>query len=260
VPIPFTVKARLATRNHNTEHNDPLRVVATARNRRTKSEESVNTTDYRTASRSDLIAKRSGGYAQVIAAPLRHGDYELCALREEDIQLVRIWRNAQMEILRQNAPITAADQGRYFQAVVKPTFSQHKPNQILLSLLRKNECIGYAGLTNIEWRAQRAEISFLLNPARFDPKHGYTGEPGASYGDDFQACLALLSTLAFDRLQLHRLFAETYDVRPTHIALLETHGFQLEGRMRGHTTIGNRHVDSLLHGLLAADWRRSEPV
>lgn len=172
--------------------------------------------------------------------------YRLCTLRERDIEPIRLWRNAQIDVLRQAAPISPPEQQRYYEEVIRPTFDAPRPKLILLSLLRAEECIGYCGLTNLDWDAKRAEISFLLDPRRV--------EDPALYLRDFSVCLELLSRTAFEVLGLHRLFAETYDVRPPHVAILESRGFVCEGRLREHVRVAGRWVDSLIHGLLAADF------
>ena len=173
--------------------------------------------------------------------------YRVCTLRERDIQSVRVWRNAQIDVLRQAAPISALEQERYYADVVRPGFRLSRPNLILLSLLRRGSCIGYTGLMNIDWPAGRAEISFLLDPDRVD-------DPSI-YRRDFSACLKLLSYTAFEILGFQRLFAETFDVRPLHVDILEAEGYVLEGRLRNHARVEGHLVDSLLHGLLGQDWR-----
>ena len=47
---------------------------------------------------------------------------KLISLREEDIEKIRIWRNQQRSILRQNKIITKKEQENYFNTVIVPTF------------------------------------------------------------------------------------------------------------------------------------------
>lgn len=194
----------------------------------------------------DANTARIERYAGLDATPLRQDAYELCTLREADIQSIRRWRNDQIDVLRQTAPISPDEQQRYFQDVIRPSFRERRPALMLFSLLRDDLCVGYCGLTHIDWLAGRAEISFLLDSMR-------VREPRI-YEEDMRACLALLSSTAFERLGLTRLFAETFDIRPAHIALLEAAGFVFEGRLREHVYIHGNRVDSLVHGLLSRDW------
>ncbi len=203
--------------------------------------------EHRTAPHRSSAEAPPASHACLPGPPLRLDTHSVCPLREQDIEAIRVWRNTQIDVLRQAAPITPDEQQRYFDEVVRPTFRERRPKIILLSLLRSHICVGYCGLTNLDWVAGRAEISFLLDPMRArDPR---------IYREDMSACLELLSHTAFERLGLNRLFAETFDIRPNHIAILEAHGYEQEGRMREHVTVRGARVDALIHGMLASDWR-----
>ena len=86
----------------------------------------------------------------------------LVPIREEDKYLIMEWRNEQMFHLRQNKKLSRADQDHYFRTIVRPLFSQEKPEQILFSLLEEDRCIGYGGLVHMDWNKLEAEISFLM--------------------------------------------------------------------------------------------------
>jgi len=171
-----------------------------------------------------------------------YNDYSVLTLREEDIMLIKDWRNQQMDILRQTIVLTEQDQSNYFSQVVKKTFSEKNPKIILVSFMKNNICIGYGGLTNIDWTSKRAEISFLVNTNRVSDE--------VQYRDDFSAFLSLMKIIAFQDLGFNRLFTETYDIRPLHISILQGNGFKLEGRMKEHILIKSNFIDSLIHGYL----------
>src|SRR3954451_10076747 len=184
-------------------------------------------------------------YALLDAAPSRAtGAYAVRSIAREDMEAIRRWRNAQLDVLRQPAPISSDEQERYYEDMVAPTFPQERPRQVLLTLLEHGETIGYGGLTNIDWDARRAELSFLVAPER-------VGDPDR-YERDFLAFLELVvAGVALEDLALHRVFTETFDLRARHVAILERFGFEREGRMRDHVRIGGRYVDSLIHGHVA---------
>lgn len=186
-------------------------------------------------------------YRPLPPADYRWHDYQLIPIRYEDREPIRAWRNAQLEVLRQAEPLTEAAQDAYFQRVVLPLFEQEKPGQLLFSLLYQNELIAYGGLVHISWPDGRAEVSFLVDPSR--------AANAPTYRQDFLAHLRLLGQVAFDGLKFNRLFTETYDIRPAHVAILEEAGFQLEGRLRQHVRLApDTFADSLMHGQLAADY------
>ena len=81
-------------------------------------------------------------------------------LNIKDIILLRIWRNNQLNILRQCKKISIREQYNYFKNFYTQNCLKKKPQNILFAL-RENELIGYGGLTNISWINKRAEITFL---------------------------------------------------------------------------------------------------
>ncbi|MBF9220831.1 GNAT family N-acetyltransferase [Hymenobacter ruricola] len=178
--------------------------------------------------------------------------YQLVPIRYEDREPIRQWRNAQLAVLRQAAPLTAEQQDAYFQRVVLPLFEQARPGQLLFSLLREGELVAYGGLVHISWPDERAEVSFLADPAR--------ALAPATYRQDFLAFLQLLYRVAFEDLRLNRLVTETYDLRPAHVAIMEESGLKPEGRLRQHVQLApGTFADSLMHGLLAADYAAGKP-
>ena len=85
------------------------------------------------------------------------------AISPKDIEMIRSWRNKQIEILRQNKKISKKNQLDYFKNHVWKIMSKKHPEQILFSILENKILLGYGGLTNISWKNKRAEISFLLD-------------------------------------------------------------------------------------------------
>jgi RimJ/RimL family protein N-acetyltransferase len=176
--------------------------------------------------------------------------YQLVAIRNEDIENIRLWRNAQIRVLRQQKMISPEEQQNYFQNTIWPSLIQEHPKQILFSFLFQQACIGYGGLTNIDWDSSRAEVSFLVDPLRF--------EVADTYICDYSHFLTLLSQLAFEELHFHRLFTETFAFRSIHIKIMENFGFKQEGNLREHVFKDCQWHDSLMHGLLFEDWVHGE--
>lgn len=168
--------------------------------------------------------------------------YSLVPLRSGDIISIKDWRNAQIDILRQNTPLSDEEQQHYYHQVVVPTYSQQYPEMVLFSLLHDNQLIGYGGLVHINWPARRAEVSFLVEPSR----RAIT----STYQSDFKAFFTMIKGVAFDQLQLHRLTTETFAFRQRTLRLLEQHGFEREGCLRQHIFQNGCYVDSVVHGCL----------
>lgn len=173
-------------------------------------------------------------------------DYELIPIREEDIQFIRNWRNDQMDVLRQKHPITEKEQVNYYYNVIRKSFNQKNPEQILFSFLFKKKCIGYGGLVHIDWDPKRAEVSFLTETGRAKDQD--------LLQKDLRIFLKILFKVAFDGLKFNRLTTETFDIRPLIVKILEDSGFKQEGRLKDQVIIGGSYVNSLIHGFLRKDY------
>ena len=173
-----------------------------------------------------------------------HGRHRYVELRHADIQTLRDWRNRQLDVLRQRAPLSEEEQERWYEEVVLPTHGSDRPRFLLVSILEDGErFIGYGGLTNVDWDHARAEVSFLLDPDRTEDPERYRG--------DLATFLAFLKEWAFRTLGLHRLHTETYDHRTHHIAALEEAGFTPEGTLRDHVRRPDgRWQSSRLHAVI----------
>lgn len=186
-------------------------------------------------------------YAVMPNPTLSDGVLEVRAVEPRDIEAIRQWRNAQMDVLRQTAVISPEEQEQYFTQHVWPQTAASEPTQILLALESAGVLIGYGGLVHISWPNRRAEVSFLLTPDREQ-----NPEILLAF---FARFLALMQRMAFADLGLHRLCTETFAHRTRHIAALEAAGFMIEGRLREHVMVDGKPTDSLAHGVLASDWK-----
>ena len=137
------------------------------------------------------------------------GDYAIRAIQPQDIEDIRQWRNAQIDVLRQDGEITPDMQVAYFDTQIWPTFSQANPRQILVTHFHRDLRIGYGGLVHMAWAHARAAVSFLVAPD--------IAADDARYGEAFDAFFSLIKTLAFEDLGLNRLTTETYASRTKHI-------------------------------------------
>lgn len=181
---------------------------------------------------------------------LSDGVLDVRAVQPADIEAIRQWRNAQMDVLRQTAPISPEQQERYFAEHVWPQITSLEPSQVLVALERAGVLIGYGGLVHISWPNRRAEVSFLLTPEL----EKNTDELIAL----FSRFLDLMKQLAFEDLGLRRLCTETFEHRTRHVATLEASGFRCEGRLREHVLIDGKPTDSFAHGLLAVEWKNGQ--
>ena len=172
--------------------------------------------------------------------------YSLVPLRERDVESIRKWRNEQIDILRQNKPLTKDEQSKYYHQVIKKSFYEKKPKIILFSFLIKNACIGYGGFVHIDWNSKKAELSFILDTNR-------TKEPRI-YKKEFSIFLKIILNIGFKQILFNKIFTETFDIRPDTILILEKTGFVLENKLLSKNYINDSYVDSLFHRVLISDY------
>lgn len=169
------------------------------------------------------------------------GDYKLVPIRHEDRYDIMKWRNEQIYHLRQNKPLTRADQDKYFDEVVAALFDAEKPEQILFSFLEGGQCIGYGGLVHINWVDRNAELSFIMDTAleaeRFD--------------EIWRAYLRLIERVAFEEVHLHKVYTYAFDLRPHLYDVLINAGYQKEAQLRDHKLIDGSYTDVLVHAKIA---------
>lgn len=168
--------------------------------------------------------------------------FEIRPISIKDIEQIRIWRNKQMDVLRQKKIITSSEQIAYYNNVLLPTLSQEFPNQIIFSYFKDKILIGYGGLVHISWEDKRSEMSFLLNPDLISNE--------SIYEQYFLKFINFMREVNFNELGFHKIFTETYSHRTFHISVLVKAGFELEGVLRDHIVINNMHINSLIHSII----------
>lgn len=165
------------------------------------------------------------------------GNYSIVPIRTEDKYAIMKWRNEQIYHLRQNRPLTEADQDAYFENVVAKLFDQEYPNQILFSYLEEGKCIGYGGLVHINWIDKNAEISFIMDTALENDYFSF----------HWKTYLALIEKVGFEELQLHKIFTYAFDLRPKLYKILENSGYEREARLKEHSFFEGKYIDVIIH-------------
>ena len=169
-------------------------------------------------------------------------NYTLLPLRYEDISKIKKWRNDQISVLRQNKILTDADQENYYQELMKKSFFNPKPNEILFSFLLDDTCIGYGGMVYVDWDKKTAEISFITETKRANLNE--------IYQNDFTAFITILFRISFSELLFNKLTTETYGIRTNTLRILDQLGFQLKKIDKKKILINNEMYDSFHHEYL----------
>lgn len=165
------------------------------------------------------------------------GNYKIVPIRFEDRLDILKWRNEQIYHLRQNKPLTAEDQEDYFNTVVAKLYDQEKPSQILFSLLENEKFIGYGGLVHINWIDKNAEISFIMNTALENDR----------FQEIWSNYLILIEKVAFDDLEIHKIFTYAFDLRPHLYEVFENANFSKEAILKEHCFFDQKYIDVVIH-------------
>ncbi|QXP73887.1 GNAT family N-acetyltransferase [Tenacibaculum sp. HL-MS23] len=164
-------------------------------------------------------------------------DFSIVPIRFEDKNKIMEWRNEQMYHLRQAKKLTEEDQDYYFKNIVSKLFEEVKPNQILFSYLKGNQCIGYGGLVHINWIDKNAEISFIMD----------TSLEKESFNFHWKTYLELIEKVAFDELNFHKVFTYAFDLRPNLYNALQESNYRKEAVLKDHCFYDNEFKDVIIH-------------
>jgi RimJ/RimL family protein N-acetyltransferase len=159
--------------------------------------------------------------------------FRIIPIRSEDKFDIMKWRNEQIYHLRQTELLTRETQDRYFGEVIHPLFNKENPEQILFSYLHKETCIGYGGLVHIDWESKNSEISFLIDTALEKDYFDF----------HWTTFIELIKEVAFNNLQLHKIYVYSFDLRPLLYKVLENTGFLREAVLKEHHLHDNKFID-----------------
>jgi len=171
-----------------------------------------------------------------------NGEYSIVPIRYADRMNIMQWRNEQIYHLRQNSPLTPESQDRYFKDTVLNLFEQELPNQILFSYLRNGHCIGYGGLVHINWIDAHAEISFIMD----------TSLEKDEFDLHWQTYINLIEQVAFEGLNLHKIFVYAFDLRPGLYPILESVGYFKDAVLTDHCFYNGNFLDVVIYSKIKA--------
>jgi hypothetical protein len=166
------------------------------------------------------------GYSALKENYWRFGKYKIQPISSEDMGDIRVWRNQQIKLLRQEEIISPADQDRYYRENIVKSFSDINPELVLFTFLVEEKRVGYGGLVHIDWPDKTAEVSFLMQPQFSE---------GREHDLWFQIFLEFLDYVCLPQLELDVITSEVYDIpeRRSILSMLLDNGFVLNPEVRG---------------------------
>jgi RimJ/RimL family protein N-acetyltransferase len=157
-----------------------------------------------------------------------------------DAELTLSWRQSERAINLNKGAQTVAQQAAWIAS--RPA-SEHN----FMIVLKSGQPVGMVSLVGIDTEHRHAE------PARFliGEEEAVRGIPAAV------EAMKLLYELAFDRLELLRVYGAVVSDNPLMLKWQKFLGMKEEGRQRQHLFINGHFQDSIMLGMLADEYRKS---
>ena len=162
------------------------------------------------------------------------------ALERDDLRQLRDWRNLPevRKRTREFRLLSMEHQERWF------TQLHDDRNTIMFAVLdEQGKLIGVVGLTYIDWKNRRSEVSIYI---------GDEEAWGKGYGFD---ALKTLMAYGFHTANLHKLYAEIFAFNEPSIRLFEKAGFTRDGAKREDQYVDGKYWDTYVYSVLASELR-----
>jgi RimJ/RimL family protein N-acetyltransferase len=161
-------------------------------------------------------------------------------LEREDAGLVQPWLNDPevTRTLRTQGPLSQYAENAYIERILQ------SQNDLIAILVRRagDVPVGVAGLHQMDFKARHAVFGITI---------GVKEAWGQGFGTE---ATFLLLRHAFETLNLNRVWLQVYDYNTRGLRTYEKLGFQKEGLLRQDCYREGRYWDTILMGLLRAEW------
>ena len=167
----------------------------------------------------------------------------LRAIEREDLKHLRDWRNEPeiKKFMREYRVLSMQNQMRWLDSLARDR------NTIMFAVeTKKGKLIGCTGLTYIDWKNRRAEVSIYIGDKSYK---------GKGYGTD---TLKTLMEYGFKELNLHMLFSEIFEYNKANIGLFKKCGFKRDGILRHRLYRDGKYWNSIFYSILDKEWRAAE--
>jgi len=138
-------------------------------------------------------------------------------------------------------PATRAQQERYIERMAE---ADSADKAFAIATL-DGKLVGDCGLRKIDWKSRKAEFFITIGEKQFWDK-GFATET-----------LKLVSSLAFDKMNLNRLWLTALIDNPRAVRCYEKCGFVREGLLRQESYVDGKYRDVLMMALLREDHDRN---
>lgn len=165
---------------------------------------------------------------------------ELCPLKEDDIELVRSWRNspAVAQYMYSDNIISEEEQKRWYQRLGQD------PTKKYWMIWYNSEKVGVVNLYNINYQFKNCYWAFYL---------GNTEIRGGGIGARIEYKIL---EYVFSELKFNKLLCEVLATNNPVIDMHEKFGFRRESYFREHVLKGDKYVDVVGLAILRNEWKK----
>lgn len=164
-------------------------------------------------------------------------------LEEEDLKLLRDWRNSKdvRKTTREYRLLNMINQKKWFESI----HTENPPKHIMFGVENKNKknLTGVTGLTYIDWKNKHAEISIYLSSKNWQKTK------------EAKDTVNTIIEYGFEELNLHRLWVEIFQISKENIELFEQLKFVKEGILRDKVWRQGKWWNSILYSKLSTEYK-----
>jgi len=174
-------------------------------------------------------------------------DVRLRAIERDDLPRFVAWLNLP-EVRRGLAlylPLSLAEEERWYEGMLQSP-PDERPFAIDVRQGEAWEHVGGTSLMRIDPRARHAEVGIHIGDTHI-----------WNQGVETRA-MRLILRHGFETLNLNRVYLRVYEDNAQALAVYRRLGFREEGRLRQDRFLEGRYWDTLLMGLLRAEWLDSQ--
>jgi len=159
-------------------------------------------------------------------------------IEEEDLILFKDLRNYEpiRRGLREYKPLNMLNQKKWFESL-------SDSNHIMFAIEDSEKLIGCCGLTYIDWKNGKSEISIYL---------GYKNWQESKKAEEV---IDILLKYGFNELRLNRIYSIIFEFNDLFMNLCKRCNFKYEGEMRKSLFYDGKYWDEHIYGILADEYR-----
>ncbi len=177
-----------------------------------------------------------------------HGSLvRLCAINSAtDAEAFSQWSRDSEYMRLSDASPTQMRNSKQVTQFLEKELEGETPTQYAFSIrtLDDSRLIGEIDLSGINWASGETIVGIGI---------GDRNDWGKGYGTD---AMRIILRFAFDELNLHRVFLNTFEYNPRAIRSYEKCGFKIEGRQRSVLNREGKRWDVIYMGILREEWEK----